>query len=327
MSTGNRYMKFTVSLLAMALGMCVVSGCDKELKLPNSGKPGKIVLIGELIADSSMVVRVGQTMSLSSTAAQFALPNGVVVDVVDGAAKVPLAMVLDPLLVNNTIPYVSENKVSNGKEYIVNASHLAMGTATASVYIPSPVSADTRDTVTTMYGSSRSLQITVDINDPASEKNYYVIEVLEQQVILVDGGWGSPPDTIYPQGTSRKYIHTNDERSENFINGSTQTQNRRVFFNDRAFNGRTLTTQIYIPDDMVYNGNQYELLMLKVKSVSEDYYNFLKAYEEYEPAGGFNTNNAPVKMDGNVVGGMGMVGGVSQKVFRYVVPVNTELTL
>jgi hypothetical protein len=47
-----------------------------------------------------------------------------------------------------------------------------------------------------------------------------------------------------------------------------------------------------------------------VKSVSPDYYDFLKAYEQYDPATGVGGNTAPLKLEGNVKGGFGMVGGV-----------------
>lgn len=320
MRTVRKYLIAVGKTYAVAYLLLAVLSCSKELKLPNSDKPPKIVLIGELIADSSIEIRVGQTMTLSSTAAQFGLPIGASVNINDGTKQIPLSVNFDQLTFNNTIPYLADDKIGWNKTYQVTASHEAMGTATASVRIPNPIIAMARDTVSVMYGGSRSLQVTIDIQDPPAEINYYVLEVLEQQVQLVYDDWGLPPDTVYVQGTSRRYIHTNDERSENYINGSTQTQSRRVFFTDKHFSGRTLTTDLYISDDVIYNGNEYELLILKVKSVSEEYYNFLKAYEEYEPAGGFNTNNAPVKMDGNVMGGMGMVGGVSQQVFRYVVP-------
>jgi hypothetical protein len=47
-----------------------------------------------------------------------------------------------------------------------------------------------------------------------------------------------------------------------------------------------------------------------VKSVAADYYDFLKAYEQYEPSMGVGGNITPANLEGNVSGGLGMIGGV-----------------
>ncbi len=59
-------------------------------------------------------------------------------------------------------------------------------------------------------------------------------------------------------------------------------------------------------------------VLLKIKSVSEDYFKYLKSYELFEPSGSFNTVAQPVKIPGNVENGMGVVGGVYLLQFRYV---------
>lgn len=283
-------------------------------------------MLGEMVAGDSIYIRAGQTLSLSTANSKFEIPEGLTIRVEGGAEQTSLWSQMDSLAaVLYTIPFRGNKKIQHNTTYTVTAFHEAMGTATAVVKIPSPIAA-TVDTQSVVYNGLPSLMASVTINDPAGEANYYVVEAVKQymwlsQLVLFD----SPvvkviTDTFYSDIYVRQNLYTDDANTENYIRGNITTLNRRILLTDQHFDGRMYKTNVYVPRDTISDSFQTTnkgRVILMVKSVSADYYEFLKAYEQYEPLSGFNTNSAPVKLEGNIKGGYGMIGGASKKQFYY----------
>lgn len=318
---------FACGLLLMAM-MTICSSCTKELKLPSSGQKKKIVLLGELVAGDSITIRGAQSLTLSTTDSRFELPSGLSVTVNEGSNTIPLSGNEDDLSrYIFSIPFKSPQMAFSGRSYMVTATHADMATATAEVKMPNPFAANIHDTGTVTYNSAPAFRISVDIEDKGDETNYYVIEAIKQPLeisyeFLPDTPFGIiKADTTYTTNFVRQTIYSNDAASESLIAGTASRLNRRILFTDRTFNGRTFRTDVYIPivvypDSFMYTPSVNRTIV-SVKSVSEEYYNFLKSYEQYEPVSGFNTNGAPIRIDGNVQKGLGMVGGVYRRQFYF----------
>jgi hypothetical protein len=316
-------------LLLQLVALLAFSSCTKDLKLPASGQKKKIVLLGEMVAGDSITIRGAQSLTLSTSDTRFELPSGLSMSVNDGAGTVALSGELDILSdVIFSIPYKSQQRVAAGGNYTVTATHNVMGTATANVYVPAPFTAAILDTAHVVYNSAPAYRISINIEDKLNEENFYVIEALKQTVSITDIVFPDTPfpiiisDTSYSDQYVRQTIYSNDLASENMRSGTASRLNRRILFSDKNFSGPNFRTEVYIPTvnvllDSLMTRPELHRTILLVKSVSKEYYNFLKSYEQYEPLSGFNTTGAPIRIEGNVQGGLGMVGGVYRRQFYF----------
>jgi hypothetical protein len=120
-------------------------------------------------------------------------------------------------------------------------------------------------------------------------------------------------DTSYSGMYTRQQMYSSDLSSENLSMSAPGRLFKRIFLQGHAFGGASHQTQIFIPRSGLYGEyGQYAQTLIRVKSVARDYYDFLKSYEQYEPTMGIGGNASPAKLPGNVVGGLGMIGGVYQ---------------
>jgi hypothetical protein len=145
------------------------------------------------------------------------------------------------------------------------------------------------------------------INDNAGAKNYYVIDAIQ------------PDANAAPGAYKPVLLYTNDRASENLISGDSLKLARRVFITDSTFNGQTHPFKIFIPYAGIQGqGGVPTEVRLQIKAVSEDYYRFLIAYDQYDPNSVYSVNTTQVVLKGNVSNGFGMVGGVYKHEFLYV---------
>lgn len=306
------------------------SSCTKDLKLPSSGQKKKIALFGELVAGDSITIRGAQSLSLSTNDTRFELPSDLFINVAEGTNNIPLSGTPDDLsTLIFSIPYKTVQQAFSGRIYTVSGTHSTMGVATATVKMPAAFTATLEDTSSTLYNSTPVFKVSISIDDKKGERNFYVIEAVAQTVEFSTIEYPGTPfpiiinDTNYTNFYTRQTIYSNDPASEHRLSGTASRLNKRILFSDSLFRVNPYKTDIYIPvvtypDSFVYY-QPPKRTIVSVKSVSEDYYNFLKSYEQYEPVSGFNTS-APVRMDGNVQGGLGMVGGVYRHQFFFWIP-------
>ncbi|XZF13799.1 DUF4249 family protein [Chitinophagaceae bacterium MMS25-I14] len=345
MRTAGRYI--ALSLLAVLL--CTVFGnCTKELKLPDiNGKP-EIVLIGELIAGNPISIRGGQSIPLSSGSnLKFTIPDQLRVTLQNKTGLL--------IYVNGTQDSFSQSlhtlsltapfKIAAGQTYSITAQNDQLGTATCSVQIPNPFSGHITDTATAEYSGSQLWRIRVQLQDNGIETNYYVIEAVKQ-VMYIDGSFSyqgqtlqvsqnrllydslrntpAPPavawDTTRNNSFERVDIYTKDPNTENIKLSNPLSTNRRILLSDKAFSGQTYTTDVYLDKSSFVSAadSSKGQIIVKIRSVNADYFNFLEGYEMFEPTTGFTSLAQPVKIEGNVNGGMGMVGGVYEYQCTYI---------
>lgn len=334
--------KYTILFCIMMALAAVHSSCTRNLDLPDIKADAKIVLMGELIAGQAVYLRAGKSLPISSgSPMQFELLRDLNMTLSDGSGLYTIPGQEDSLSgSNHTIPFTISRLVESGKTYTITATHGSMGQATAIVYVPDPVNATVLDTATATYNSIAVLKIKVQISNPASADNYYVIESVKQKTSVSDsffynGYWLSivhnrkfytnvkalgpvveKHDTVLHNEFYRKKIYTNDKSTENAIDGGINAAHNRILLNGARFPGAVYTTEVYVQKSDVVDsvsGNSF----LYIKSITPEYFNYLKYYEQFDGTNTFNNFINPVKLTGNVSNGAGMIGGVSVVRFSF----------
>lgn len=335
-------------LLPALLLSVILPSCSKDLPLPEIKKENKIVLLGELVAGEHFYLRAGQSLAVvnnNNEPLNFRVLNNLAVTVKENAGNVHDMKGQEdeftPTLF--TIPYTLDKPVGNGTIYTISATHSALGTVTATVQIPAQIDAAVTDTVSARYATDNTLKIKIRLKDPANKANYYVIEALKQIMNITgyyfhNNNWNAIADdtafyrqlkaagnvvtrfdTTYQASYTRQAIYSADPLSENVQDNGSFTSGRRVLIRDVQFNGTDYETTVYVvqhaADSFLETRGR---TIVYIKSVSEDYFQFLKGYEVYLPTVDYNSINQPVKIRGNVQNGYGMVGGVSQVTFTYI---------
>lgn len=322
---------------ALGLFCTVGSGCMKTLDLPGGDGERKIVLMGEFIVGDTVHFRAGQSVPVSAGSDMtFRLPDALLLTIDDGVSTRTISGIEDSLSYRlHTLLCTAGGTIAPATTYTVTAVHPGMPAATALVQIPRPVDAVILDTATVIYNTDTVLRFRVRIRDDASKSNYYVFECLKQYMdvnaqFFYQGVWlpvsenrklynqqlaaGSlqeRSDTSYYNRFFRKAVYTNDNNTENaYINGLTAQQSR-ILLSDRTFNGQEYTTDVYVQLSTSAD-SVHGLTLFYIKSVSADYFEFLKAYQQTDGASAFLSLSAPAKVGSYVTNGAGVIGGVSQ---------------
>ena len=343
-------MKKAILHITVAVGIIFTmiwsSSCNKDLELPPVGGSKKITMLGELVVGDSFFLRAGQSIALASNSTlRFQLLQDLAISVKDSTGKTfSLNGYVDSFAQRMyTLPFSNSNATAAGQRYTITAIHNTLGTATAVVNMPQQITAAVTDTASVKYGQDSTLRVKVKIKDP-STTDYYVIEALKQKAVatpyfLYNGSWvkisdardayeslrssGSvvtKVDTVYYRDYVRQPIYTADPYAENIYDVGAYTRSKRVLLKDLRFNGNDYETTVFIvkiPENQFSPDSSLGKIVVYVKSVSKDYFDFLKAYETYDPSAGYNSFQQPVKIQGNVNNGMGVVGGVSQITYSY----------
>jgi len=336
-----------LSIAALLLAVLLLNACTKELKLPDIDAKKQIVLLGELIGGDTVHIRVGQSVPLSNgSILAFQTPSGLSIDMKEQiSAPWLLTSSADKWTKSlYTLAFSSSHTVVPGYTYQLNASSTTLGNAACNVYIPPPFSSSIVDTQTVLYFGSHMLRTQVQLQDDGNAANYYVIEAIKRYM-SIDGMFtyksqackvsanrqlydslkkaGSLPpvtwDTTFRGDAARINIYTDDDATENIKLSNALSLNRRILLSDETFKGQSYTTRVYLDKTYFQSATDTSKgqLMILVKSVSADYFNYLKYYEMYEPSTGFTSLSQPVKIEGNVTGGLGMIGGVYQHQYCY----------
>lgn len=337
-----RHIYGIVFFTALSL-LAVLPSCNRALELPDVGGERKIALLAELVANDTMYARAGLSAPLKgSTSVQFGTVDNLSLYVEDGrGVKTVLTEYPDnesAALFTN--PYSSSERIKPGTAYKLVATHPQLGAVEANVEVPAPFGAQVISLAHTKYLSDSVIEISLNISDPGDGPNYYSIEAVKQTMKVdgyfkYNGTWLNIPenyslynslkatgnveerfDTNYYRLYTRQLLYSTDANSEYAGVGSPTEPVRRVLLRDSRFNGTTYTTKFTIRRERLPEFGTYDKgrILLQVKSIPEVYYKYLRDYDEQTD--NFSENlTRPVKATGNVINGVGMVGGVYRNEF------------
>lgn len=323
---------------ALTLLVClaaVLAGCRDELPLPASTAPPKITLTGELIEGEQFSIRAGQSIGIGGN--RIPIIQGLTISVKDGDGGQWVIPGVEDSLSDElrTVSVSSGNLIHGGGQYTLTAQHPVLGEASAVVQVPQPFTVALVDTVRGNPVVGPALRATISINDAPGD-HYYVIEAVKQPMnvkheFLFGGQWrnvttdrilydslrsvGAPfaerRDTTLSGRFIRIPLFTVDPATENVGSApAAATLYRRVLLTDKKFQGGHYTTEVSVISQEFVSllEEKKGRVLLQVKSVSKDYFDFLKRYEVYQS----DVPTEPGALKGNVVGGYGMVGGASK---------------
>ena len=122
-------------------------------------------------------------------------------------------------------------------------------------------------------------------------------------------------DTTSQNKFLRLYLYTQDAGSENYRIDNLANPFRRLFFEDQNFNGRSHTTQVFIDRQffVAIDSKQKGRVLLQIKSVSKELFDYLLTYEIYKTDFGTLITNRLGSPLGNVQNGVGIFGGSAKR--------------
>jgi hypothetical protein len=323
--------------LAAALYFCA---CHPVELQPPAETPSRIVLLGELVAGDSLQIRAGRSKAFASaTYTNPEFETGIQISCRSGGNEIALTPYVDLLLYASfTTLFSNPSLVPAQSEYVVRATGARLQDVEARVQVPAPFAATVTAAGPAQYNGATMQAYDVRLSQiPAGAR--FVIEAFQspaeiQTYFFFDGSRldyvqnrdvydslirsGESVDLLRDTSVSvqmqRQSIYSDQMSAENTATGSTRSY--YWYFIKPASASQDL--RLYIP--AAAQGIEHRKIIVQIKSVSEDYYNYLKAYElsRLQPQ---NANNSllitPTTAAGNVKGGFGIVGGVYLQESRF----------
>jgi hypothetical protein len=332
--------KFICCALPVLLMLGACNGVD--LPAPAESSP-RIVLLGELVAGDSMCIRAARSQpfaSASYTVPQFEHDMQVSCSTA-GAARALAAYEDDLLYAVYTTLFSSPDIVREQTEYRVRAEVAGLKSVEASVKVPAAFTGTIRPAGVQLRDGDSMYAFDVEMTGLPSDSRY-VIEVLRSPVsinaaFVFDGNWyeleenralydslvraGAPfdmyRDTSYSPVKDRQAFFADRSSAENTAMGSTRSYN---WFFIKPEGQSNLRLQLYVSVAGLRRGpTRNSQLIIRLKSVAPDYYEFLKGYElgNLQPGDAKLLSIKGTSVPGNVKGGIGVVGGVYQREARF----------
>ena len=285
-----------------ALFFLLFSNCEKELPFPEQNISPQLVVNSSFSADSLWTAHISESAPVNGSNQPKDVSNAEVV-LLDETGTA-LANFKHNAGGNYTI---SDLKPEAGRTYRIEANAPNHSPVTAQSYQPQDFSFTIIDTVHSVFLDMPVVFIDLEIRDNPAENNYYLIEV--QKTVSV----------TETQDTFRfiPYHYVFDQNTENDEIDTETAGFDRVYLPDQGFNGQSYTTRLAVEKD---EGDEEEelpegvevLWTVRVNSVSEDLYKYLKTLERYNLSNG-ELFAEPVEIYSNINGGLGIFGGFMAK--------------
>jgi hypothetical protein len=324
------------------------ASCTKDLPLPDVNAQKRIVLLGELIAGDTIALRGSVSMPVAKgSTLNPEVPTDLTLRVSGEAMPAVDILGLEdgPTSWLKTVSLSAPQVIQHGTKYRLFAQRPGLADAQAEVSIPFPFGVEVVDTQSVRFAGLPCLKMQIRIHDRPGEKNQFIVEVARQfmnvnfeyegEILDVASNFlkfdslvkaGVPVDkTLRDTSFAPAFMdlrqYTTDDVTENVRIGSPTAAARRVMLSDMTFEGRTHDLQIYVDKTWFTNDSIQNVglgrVVVSVKSVSEDYFKYLKGYETVAPLNTVGFLSQPVRIEGNIKGGLGVVGGVYRVPFYY----------
>lgn len=324
--------------------MCLImlQGCEQELPLPPNNAVPRAVVYSELVANGIPEVRVGKSKPVGpGIDNSFELVENADVQLMDKNGQVLETLSYAPDSSNAMGLYRGITTLDPGKNYKVQVQVPGVKPVTAMASIPPPFKVELLDTLRTMLNGRAVLRFHFTVYPLPGVRQYVVMEALKQSV-TVDTTFTyqgvkyrkSEHETLYEQVKNMPDInakkdsfflndylripcYTQDENADNNQIGGLNENYNSILFNQA---GKPLTTYFYI-NATALSSNPVEAIapvgrvLVYVKSVSKEYYDFLLTYEKVKRNPGLNSLIQAIQLRSNTQGGLGIVGGSYQKLY------------
>lgn len=331
-------------VLVALSGCSLLAACEKGFGVENGRRV--IVVLAEVTAGDTAVVPVGKSLlTTTGTSIQFDKISNADVDILDANnTQTHLAYHNGTEFAGNPAAVYTAPLSFKAGAYRLEVRHPSLGVATASTTIPEPVVAQQVSQDDAVQNGRPVMVFNFTLADPPSERNYYVFEAVKQSVALrryffyqgnrvsYDSAGGKElydreaaaagssllRDTVPLHGYTRLELYTYDKRTENNAYGLDNTFDR-IFISDSLFNGQLYPTFFSVVKAHFEDAAAPGRVLIRVKSVSRELYEYLLSYQKYKAAFGTVPTTHLPSLKGNINNGFGVFGGASKKewVFYY----------
>lgn len=335
-------MKYGFTLLPIVC-MILLLGCEQELPLPRTNGAPRAVVYSELVANGIPEVRVGKSKPVSGPYLDngFQLVENANVQLMDknGTLLETLTYVNDSS--NPMSVYRGKTKLDAARNYKLQVDVPSLKSITAMATIPPPFRVELLDTLRSLLNGRPVLRFHFTVYPLPGVKQYIVMEALKQSVdvdttFMYQGvryrkseqedlyeqvknspGANARKDSFFLNDYLRIPCYTQDENADNNQVGGLNENYNSILFTQA---GKPLTTYFYInatalstnPEDAIPPVGR---VLVYVKSVSKEYYDFLLTYEKVKRNPGLNSLIQAIQLKSNTTGGLGIVGGSYQKLY------------
>ncbi len=324
------------------LSILLLAGCEQELPLPPNNAVPREVVYSELVANNVPEVRVGKSKPVGpGINTGFELVENADVQLMDKNGQLLETLTYDKDSSNAMSVYRGKTKLDAARNYKVQVMVSGLKTVTAMTSIPPPFKVDLLDTVRTLLNGRPVLRFHFTVNPIPGVKQYVVMEALKQSVITDTTfsyrgvrykksehdslyqkvkhlpGCNPKKDSSFLNDYLRIPCYTQDENADNNQIGGLNENYNSILFTQ---SGKPLTTYFYI-NATALSSNPAEAIapvgrvLVYVKSVSKEYYDFLLTYEKVKRNPGLNSLIQAIQLKSNTQGGLGIVGGSYQKLY------------
>jgi hypothetical protein len=276
---------FKLHLYTILFASAVISSCDTNLDMSSIQHTPKLVVNSFVNSDGFFSVQVSSTIPINDTNPPNMIENAIVT-VNDGSTTSTLVYDL------SVQKYLATFKPIPGRVYTVRVEKGDFSTASGTLTIPNRVvSAKSTWKDKTGFDSLgfETGTLTCHIADPASDRNYYEINLYRFDDFTQE--W-----LIMPPNTTDPFLNENGIKTD--IGG--------LLIDDRSFNGSA--KQFDFITSYGSAGIQYKFLV-EVRSLSDDYYRYLQSLANYKAQGGIFSDPSPVYS--NITNGRGICAGAA----------------
>lgn len=305
-------------LLYIILILSIFSCKEKEIEFDGVAAEPVIALSAFFTPTEPFVVELTSTQSIIGDQSEKTVLTNGSVTIYDGDK------IVEKILYNpNKRKYIGYLKPSVKKTYTVKASAKNFKSVSAKVYIPeqveitnvklADVTPNKSDFESGNFGDTKA---TVTFKIPKEkELNYYMI-VLKGDGVDIDG---YKYERKIPISITSKDAALAGNKNGEMTFGDSEYKNRFNIFTDELFEEKTYSLSVlfskYEAQQSGDDSSGYHILVdanlkVNIQSISEDYFKFLKSYENQLDSGD-SPFTEPFQLWTNVTNGTGIVAGYS----------------
>ncbi|HOZ30246.1 MAG TPA: DUF4249 domain-containing protein [Bacteroidales bacterium] len=303
-------MKQTIVISIIVLLIVLGISCEKTIEIDLDDAKIRLVVNAELNPDSTIKVNV--------TRSRHILDNAEIEAVSDAVVK----LFEDDVFIGNLTYesrgfYTINYKPIIGKKYKVEVTHDKYDDVYGLTEIPNPVGIHSIDTIKTFSEWGDEIyNFSININDPAGQKNYYMIsmrnkyiyEYWDPEMIVYDTVQNG--DTIVVNITYGGNVTVEDDQivwfeSDDMIIDAQVYNNNSVVFSDELFSGDQYSLKLNVYKYSFYGDTN--LVYIDLFSISQEYYKYLVSFSKHQDASG-DPFSEPVIVFTNIVEGIGILG-------------------
>ena len=292
--------------------LIVATACEKTLDYQITSQEPNVVMYAFPMPDSTLNIHASLSTDILSSDNYMDIEGMQYVISENDAVKV-----------SDTYPYnkkwhsISLIQGSAGQKISITYNLQDGSTATGETIIPNAVEISNIDTISTEYTSQEGeeeemLRCTLEINDPATQKNYYQIRV---DHVGTDSSGSIYQETIDYIKEDKGFLIRDDESvllTEVDFQGT---------FTDYLFDGDTYSIKLLIPNQYLAGSTDTTTNRLDIYlfSLTPEYYKYIRSLIEEEAFRDYPIFE-PINIYSNITGGVGVVAGLSVDTVSILLP-------